>query len=61
VAADVESSAVTETLEIERGCCPFFELEWLADERTLTIAVSDARDAPALTVLTGALGLDRPD
>jgi hypothetical protein len=57
VAAEIEPDAVAETLEIERRCCPFFELAWLPDDRILTIAVSDARDEPALTALAGALGL----
>jgi hypothetical protein len=55
--ADVDSAAVEETVATERGCCPFFELEWLPDTRTLTIAVSDARDEPALTAVAGALGI----
>jgi hypothetical protein len=59
VADDIDPDAVTETIAIERGCCPFFELDWIDDSRTLTIAVSDAADEPALAAIAGALGVER--
>jgi hypothetical protein len=51
---------VAEAVTVERGCCPFFVIEWDVGPRRLTIAVTDPADAPALEAIAEALGLTDP-
>ncbi len=48
---------IAEMIGIERGCCPFFTLEWAAHERVLAISVARAEEEPALDAIAFALGL----
>jgi ubiquinone/menaquinone biosynthesis C-methylase UbiE len=57
-ADDPPASLLERTVEVERGCCPFFDIEYEPAGRRLVIAVEDparARDLDALAnVLTGS-------
>lgn len=48
---------VQRVLEVERECCPFFELSWDRPSRCLTISVSAVDREPALDAICDALGL----
>jgi hypothetical protein len=51
----VDDRIVDELVAVERSCCPFFEIAWAPDQRTLSIGVSDPQDAPALDAIRHAL------
>jgi hypothetical protein len=57
VAGSVPEPVVEKVVEVERQCCPFFELSWERAARRLTISVSASDQEPALDGLTYALGL----
>jgi hypothetical protein len=48
---------VHELIAVERSCCPFYELTYEREQRTLTISVSAAEHEPALEAIAYALGL----
>ncbi|HEY1852972.1 MAG TPA: hypothetical protein VGG40_00165 [Solirubrobacterales bacterium] len=52
----VDRALVEEAVRIERGCCPFFEIELDPGEGRLTIGVAEAEQAPALEAIAFALG-----
>jgi hypothetical protein len=54
-AAAPDPELLDATLEIERECCAFFALEYAADARRLTVAVTDPARAGALDQLEAAL------
>jgi hypothetical protein len=54
---EVSDVVVQELLAVERGCCPFFELDWNPGQRHLRIAVSASDHEPALEAIGYALGL----
>jgi hypothetical protein len=54
----VSSEAVAEAVEVERSCCPFFDLSWSACDRELSFGVLDAEHEPALDAIAYALGLE---
>lgn len=56
VAAAVPEPLIERLIEVERRCCPFFELTWDRTSRCLTIEVSAAEDESALDAI--ALALD---
>jgi hypothetical protein len=56
----VPVALVDELIAVERACCPFFELDWDAGRRRLTVAVPSERDLPALELILDALGADPP-
>jgi hypothetical protein len=55
---DVEVSDVTEAIAIERGCCPFYDIDWDPASRRLSFAVSRPEQEPALAAIAVALGLE---
>jgi hypothetical protein len=55
-----DTKLVDELLDIERACCPFFELGWEPDRRRLTVSVARAEHEPALDAIAFALDLDAP-
>ena len=59
VATAVPESLIDRLIEVERGCCPFFELSWDRVSRRLTIEVSAAEHEPALDAIGFALGAER--
>jgi hypothetical protein len=52
----VPESLVLRLIEIERGCCPFFEMAWDGASRRLAIEVQDSDHEPALEAIVSALG-----
>jgi hypothetical protein len=48
---------IEELVAVERGCCPFFDLDWQPEGRRLAVAVPGAHYEPALEALASALGL----
>jgi hypothetical protein len=55
-----DTRLVEELLDIERACCPFFELGWEPDRRRLTVSVAHAEHEPALDAIVFALDLEVP-
>jgi len=60
VAASVPASLVERLVEVERACCPFFELSWEPHDRRLMVSVSDSEHEPALDAIGDALGVSAP-
>jgi hypothetical protein len=56
VAQDVPESLILRLIEVERGCCPYFQLSWDPGSRRLAIEVSDSDHEPALEAIVTALG-----
>jgi hypothetical protein len=56
----VPEPLVERLVEVERQCCPLFELSWDSESRRLTISVSATEQEPALDAITYALGLGAP-
>jgi hypothetical protein len=56
VGSAVPESLVLRLIEIERGCCPFFEMAWDGASRRLAIEVHDSDHEPALEAIVSALG-----
>jgi hypothetical protein len=54
-AADPDPELLRATIATERDCCAFFELDYAADDRRLTVAVSDPARAGALDQIQAAL------
>jgi hypothetical protein len=52
---DMPDALVDELIAVERGCCPFFELDWRADHRRLTVSVRGAEHEPALELIAAAV------
>lgn len=53
----VDPELVAEAIAVERGCCPFFCLDWEPSPRRLTVSVSEAEHEPSLDAIAFALGL----
>jgi hypothetical protein len=51
------ASAVPKLVEVERECCPFFEIDWDPGRRRFSIGVTDAEHEPALDAIAFALGV----
>ena len=56
VGPDVPESLILRLIEVERGCCPFFEMVWDEGSRRLAIEVPDSDHEPALEAIVSALG-----
>jgi hypothetical protein len=50
-------ATVEDLVEVERRCCPFFQLDWEPRRRVLAVAVSGPEHEPALAAIAVALGL----
>jgi hypothetical protein len=53
--AELDAALLTEAIEVERECCPFFELSYDTASRQLSISVEDERQDAALDALRFAL------
>jgi hypothetical protein len=53
---DPPNELLERTLDIERGCCPFFEIEYEPQDRRLQIAVDHPDRQPGLDAIARALG-----
>ena len=60
VADAVPDSAIGELVEVERACCPFFDLTWDRASRCLEVSVSAGQHEPALDAIRYALGMAEP-
>jgi hypothetical protein len=60
VAESVPESLVERLVEVERDCCPFFELSWDLWSRCLAISVSERDQEPALDAIGHVLGMVDP-
>jgi hypothetical protein len=56
----VDGQIVEELIATERACCPFFDLVWEPDQRSLTFAVCDVACEPALEAISLALDIEVP-
>jgi hypothetical protein len=56
----VDDGLVRETIEVERECCPFFELAYDAAGHRLSITVEEPVQDPALDALQYSLRAPRP-
>jgi hypothetical protein len=54
-AAGVDVSLLREAVDVERACCPFFDLRLADHARTLRVAVAGPDDGPALEALAAAM------
>lgn len=57
VADTARAGDIEQLIAVERECCPFFELAWEPELRTLVLAVADDEHGPALDALAYALGV----
>ncbi len=57
VARAVPESLIDTLVEVERACCPFYELTWDGASRCLTIGVAARDHEPALDAIGYALGV----
>ena len=55
---DVDLDLLLETVEVERGCCTFFDLAPDVERRELVVSVADRERVPALdAIATGRLAV----
>ena len=54
-AAAVDVPLLREAVDVERACCPFFDLRLDDHARTLHVVVADPDDRPALDALAAAI------
>lgn len=56
----LDCEVIEEAIAVERECCPFFAIDWRAEQRRLTVSVTQPEHEPALEAIAFALGLDVP-
>jgi hypothetical protein len=56
---EVDPKLVDELIDVERECCPFFEVGWEPSGRRLNISVSRAEHEPALNAIAFALDVEK--
>lgn len=54
-AGDPPSALIERTLQVERGCCPFFEVNYESGSRRLAISVDHPEHRPGLDAIAHAL------
>ena len=52
----VDRDLVAELVDVERACCPFFDIGYDDSRNVLSIAVREREHVPALDVVAEALG-----
>jgi hypothetical protein len=55
--AGVDVRLLVETIEVERGCCPFFDMQPHLDRHELVVSVTRPEEDPALDAIAHALGV----
>jgi hypothetical protein len=60
IASRVPESLVDRLADVERACCPFFDLTWDRASRCLAISASSSREEPALDAIIYALRVVDP-
>jgi hypothetical protein len=53
--AGVDVGLLVDTIEVERGCCPFFQMTADVERRELIVSVPRAEQDPALDAIVSAL------
>jgi hypothetical protein len=53
----VNASLLMETIDVERGCCPFFEMQPHLERHELVISVPHPEQDPALDAIADAVGV----
>jgi hypothetical protein len=53
----VDRDVIEQAIAVERECCPFFAIDWRAEQRVLIISVGRSEYEPALEAIVFALGL----
>ncbi len=48
---------IENAVTVERGCCPFFSIDWQPEARKLAISVACAEHEPALSAIIAAFEL----
>ena len=56
----VDVDLLIETIEVERECCPFFEMQLQLERRELVITVQHPEQDPALDAIIAALDASHP-
>src|SRR4051794_33136339 len=51
----LDGTVLRELIEVERECCPFFEIGYDAGDRLLSVSVSSDEHAPALQAIAHSL------
>jgi hypothetical protein len=54
----LDGAVLRELIDVERECCPFFEIGYDATERVLSVSVSTEEHAPALQAIAHSLRSD---
>jgi hypothetical protein len=54
----IDRKVIERAIEVEGECCPFFAIDWRAEQRRLVISVGRSEHEPALEAIVFALGLD---
>ena len=54
----LDGAVLRELIDVERECCPFFEIGYDATERVLSVSVSTEGHAPALQAIAHSLRRD---
>jgi hypothetical protein len=58
--AGFDVDLLVEAIDVERGCCPFFEMQLQLERRELVITVPYPEQDPALDAITAALDVPDP-
>jgi hypothetical protein len=58
--AAVDVDLLVEAIDVERSCCPFFEMRLQRERRELVITVPHPEQDPALDAITAALDVSDP-
>jgi hypothetical protein len=53
----IDRDVIERAIAVERECCPFFSIDWRAEQRRLIVSVGRAEHEPALAAIVFALGL----
>jgi hypothetical protein len=54
----LDGAVLRELIDVERECCPFFDIAYDAGERVLSVSVSNDEHAPALQAIAHSLRSD---
>jgi hypothetical protein len=54
----LDGAVLRELIDVERECCPFFDIAYDAGERVLSVSVSSDEHAPALQAIAHSLRSD---
>jgi hypothetical protein len=55
---ELDGAVLRELIDVERDCCPFFDIRFDSAERLLTVSVSSEEHEPALQAIAHGLRAD---